>query len=82
MTTDQRRTKIVVSRRWAHPAIEAFVLESSVGARMELEDFINSLASELGNPLMILTRAQLLAKMKAAAGRVSAEMKDATKYVV
>jgi len=76
------RTKIVVSRQWAHPSIEAFVHSDAVGARMELNDFVAALAHEVGNPAMIFTKAQMYERLKAAAEAVSAEMKCATSHVV
>ena len=82
MATSIPRTKITVSRKWSHPTIEAYLHSDSVGARMNLDDFVTSLAGAIGNPAMIVTKAQLLAKMREAADKVSAEMKDATKFVV
>lgn len=76
------RTKIVVCRKWAHPDIEAYIQSDSVGARMTLDDFVGALAAEVGEPLMILTKKQLLDKLRAATEKVSAEMKQATKHVV
>jgi len=82
MTTPTSRTKIIVSRMWAKPNIEAFVYSDQVGARMDLNDFITAVATEMGNPVIILTRSQLLDKLRSAVEVVSAEMKNATKHVV
>lgn len=76
------KLKVVVSRKWDKPEIEAYLHSDAVGARIELSAFINALAAEVGKPLFILTPEQLRTKMLDASARVLAEMKDATKFVV
>jgi len=82
MATSAARTKIIVCRHWTHPDIEAYVFSDQVGARMELTDFVDTLAAAVGNPAMILTREQLKTRLRAACTAVSEEMKFTTKYVV
>ena len=72
------KTVITVSRKWGNPTIAAFVDTHEVGATMYLDEFIESLLAEVGSPTMIMTRAQLAAKVKAAASTVVDEMKRAT----
>jgi len=82
MATATSRTKIVVCRQWAHPDIEAFVFSDQVGARMELDAFVDALAAAVGNPAMILTKEQMKSRLRVACLAVSEEMKFATKFVV
>lgn len=76
------KTIVVVSRHWNRPDITAFVSETVVGAQMSLPQFIESLVEQTGNPAMVMTKAQLAAKLKAAADVVIDEMKKSTAKVV
>jgi len=62
--------------------IKAFVDSEKVGAEISLDDFLKALVEELGNPVMIMTKTQMLARMKQAADTALNEMKSATKFVV
>jgi hypothetical protein len=76
------REKVIISRKWSHPEIDAFIDSEKVGASMKLSDFVDALAAEIGSPMGIMTRAQLKVRMLAAASVVAEEMKLSTKYVV
>lgn len=76
------RTSVVVSRKWDNPEIRAFVNFEGVGASIDVRAFVAALVAETGNPLTIVTQAQLERVMQAAAARVLEELKAATKYVV
>jgi hypothetical protein len=52
-----------------------------IGAEMERDKFIEALAEEFGNPLMVLTRAQMLERLKIAADKVQEKMQQATASV-
>lgn len=67
-----------ISRKWHFPEIAIKVTNHEIGIEMELADFIRALAAEIGNPAGILTRAQLLAKLEAAAELVTVSMKRET----
>jgi hypothetical protein len=49
-----------------------------IGAEMDSISYINALVEEFGSPLSTLTKAQLLAKMQAAAVNVQRKMQHAT----
>ena len=76
------KAKVVVSRKWTDVQIRAFVTDDAVGAEMMLDDFVKALAAEVGNPALLMTRAQLLEKLQKASVVAQWELKDATKFVV
>jgi hypothetical protein len=73
---------VVISRKWAAPEISVTVTNKEIGMEMSLEQFIESVVSEVGNPALLLTRSALTAKVSQAVDKVVAEMKDATKHAV
>ena len=58
---------VVISRQWHRPEIKATISDSSVGVEMGLEDFLQAfvveLAAGIGNPTLLVTKAQLLSKL-------------------
>ena len=76
------RSKIVTSRKWHTPDIETFLTNDEVGASMPVDDFIQALVEEVGNPTMLLTKNALLAKLLQASIAVQCEMRQATAHVV
>lgn len=73
--------KIVVSRQWNNPQIRAFMNASEVGAEMDLQLFLGTLVEVMGNPTMLVTKAQLLSKLNDASEQILIEMKKATVHV-
>lgn len=71
-------THVRISRHWHKPEISIKVTNKEIQIELELADFIRALAAEIGNPAGILTRAQLLAKLEAAAEVVTVAMKKET----
>lgn len=67
------KTRVVVSRKWQQPAIEAFVSDEEIGANMDLNDFIQALVQEL-DP----ANTDLAEQLKFASIAVLDEMKKAT----
>jgi hypothetical protein len=76
------KEKIVVVRKWSEPEVTAFISESSVGASMSVENYLESLVSQITNLPFTVTKAALLAKLIEAHSSVLVEMKNTTKYVV
>ena len=74
-------SKIVVSRKWNNPTIEAFYNSEDVGAACSVSDFIDVLIEEVGNPTLLVTKAALKAKMLSGWEKLEKELKDSTKYV-
>jgi len=78
----KQRSAVIISRKWDNPKIMAVVNSEGISLGMELEDFVKSLAIQLGSPLRLFTREQLLEKMLQASKLVADEMKDASRHVV
>ena len=76
------KTKVVVSRKWHKPNVEAFIDHHEVGTNIDLEDFIKAVVEEVGNPALLLTKAALQKQLLAATEKVLHEMKEATAKVV
>jgi hypothetical protein len=75
------RSKIVVSRKWNSPDIEAFVSVEEIGAACSVPDFISILTDEVGNPTLLVTKAALKAKLQQGWAKLEKELKDSTKYI-
>jgi len=74
-------SKIVVSRKWANPTIEAFYDIEGVGSACSVSDFLDVLVEEVGNPTLLVTKAALRAKLQSGWEKLEKELKDSTKYV-
>lgn len=75
------KTRVVVSRKWNAPSIEAFIDQKEIGAHMDLDAFLEAVVTEMGNPTLWVSKAQVLDKVKQAKEVVLAEMRQATKFV-
>jgi len=78
----ESKSVVTVSKRWNNPNILVWVHDEGIGMGMKLDDFIIGLAAEVGNPALIMTKAQLLAKIQASAAVVEKTMKEASAVVV
>lgn len=74
--------KVVVCRRWDNVEVKAFVDSEGVGAATDLDDYLKVLVNTIGNPTMIMTKAQLFAKIKLASDTILNEMKTTTVHLV
>ena len=74
--------KLVIAREWSHPEIHVWISDESIGMRMGVQDYLIALVEEVGNPTLLLTKAQLLEKLKAANNTVTASVKGYSKAVV
>lgn len=71
----------VVKTKAGQP-IRAFKkMDGELGAEMDRNDYLTALAEEVGNPLMVLTKKQLLDKLLLAADAVQMKMQDSTASV-
>lgn len=75
------KTKLITSRKWKNPGIEAFVSDEEIGARIDITDFIDALVEEVGNPATLMTKAGLKAKLEAASLSVLKELRSTTRFV-
>lgn len=74
-------TKVVVCRLWKNTEISAFVDSEGVGAHVKLEDFLTQVIERVGNPTLLVTKAQLKERMLAASVDMLEEMKRTTVHV-
>jgi hypothetical protein len=79
------KTVVVVKRMWHSPEIHAFIDQTAVGAHMDLNDYTRALIEQLfgdKSRLMMLSKADALAKIFEAKDTILAEMKTTTANVV
>lgn len=74
--------KVVVGRKWNSPAIYAHVDGEGIELSLDLANFLFALAAEVGNPTLLLTRAQLQRALTNASTKVLAEVKRASVEVI
>jgi hypothetical protein len=74
--------KVLMSRKWKSPEIAYTVDGIGISGAMSLEDFVTSVAIEVGNPAMILTRAALLERLQTASNAICTELRENTRLVV
>jgi hypothetical protein len=72
---------VIVKRDKKARAIRTFVSVKSLGAEMELQDFVAALADGYGSPFATLTRRGLLEGLQNAANQVIRDMKLQTTEV-
>ena len=73
--------KIVVSRKWNNPNVTAFMENNEVGAKISLDDFINAVVEEIGNPTSLVTKQALRNRLIIASSEVVKEMKKQTVHL-
>lgn len=76
------KTRLVISRQWDNPQIRAFVSQTEVGAEIELDDYIDAIVEQIGNPTLMVTKAGLKEKIRIASEAVLAELRKSTAHVV
>lgn len=77
------RYHALISRELAYSApITIAIADNVLGIALPLEDFLAELVEAVGNPITLVTKAQLLAKLTAAAGVVTEAMKAETARVM
>lgn len=77
-----RAPRLVISRYWTNPEITVTVRGDGIALDMDLEDFLGALATEMGNPALLVTVNALRTKMQAASVVVCERVKEASKQVV
>lgn len=58
--------KVIICRKWNNPKIEAWITRKEIGLSISLEDFLECLVEEMGNPSTMFTKKALLEKLQAA----------------
>ncbi len=72
---------VVVSRKWASPAIAVTVTSKDISMEMDLTEFLRTLVDITGNPTLLVTKAQHLKKLNEASEQIIEEMKRASTHV-
>ena len=72
---------VIKSRKWNSPNIIAWVNNEGIGMGMSLDDFLVALSEEIGNPTFVLTKAQMLQKMRAVTPLIESEMHETSIHV-
>lgn len=77
------KSKLTV-RRLHGQALEVLVVLDNNGIHLEtpIEQFINALVEEAGNPTLLVTKAGLKARLLAAVDPVESVIKDASREVI
>jgi hypothetical protein len=75
------KERVIISRKWKNPEITVYVDSEAIGARMDVEMYIDTLVDQLSNVSLIVTKEQLARKLKDAHIFVVEEMKSSTKYL-
>lgn len=73
---------VVKSRKWHQPNVETYVTHKEIGVQIDLDDFLQALVAEIGNPTFLLTKKQLTKALQAAADSTIDEMASHTNRVV
>ena len=78
------RSKLITSRIYGNHLhdIETYITHDEVGSRINLDDYIEALIEEIGNPTMLVTKGALKSKIETATQAILHDMKLATKHVV
>jgi hypothetical protein len=70
---------VTISRAWGRDTpILISVTNLGIGLEVPLDEFVKAVAQEAGNPALLLTRAQLEARLEAAVRKVCETVKQAT----
>ncbi len=72
---------VVVSRKWKDFKIESFMNNEEVGSKVELDSYLKVMVDLIGNPTLLITKAQLLQKLIDASEVIKTEMKEGTRYL-
>ena len=73
---------VVVSKQWHAPQISVGISEDGIRITMPMDDYLQAIVKELGNPATIFTQAQLLAKLRIAHATVQQGMHKVTEVAM
>lgn len=76
------KERVVVSRKWKSPEINVYVNSEELGAKMDIDSYIDSLVDQVSNISLVMTKEQLARKLKDAHVLVAEEMKSSTQYIL
>lgn len=67
---------IVISRYWHKPKIDVFLMKNGIAIQLTVEDFVKSIAKELGTPKIIFSEKRFQEKLMDAAAQVLEKTKE------
>lgn len=67
---------VTVSRKWNNPRIEIVVNNVEINLSISMEDFVQALLEEFGNPALVVTRGQFSSRLRQSVERVIAGVKE------
>lgn len=70
--------KLVISRYWDNPQISYMVNADGINITIALDQYLYALAEEIGNPAILMTKAQLLKALYMSSSVVCEKVKQAT----
>jgi hypothetical protein len=71
-------SRIVISRHWHSPAITVTVVNDKITLDLAAEDFLIAVAHEMGNPALIMTKAQLIDRLLKAFPKAQLKIQEAS----
>jgi hypothetical protein len=71
-----KKHSIIISRYWHRPKIDVFLMQNGIAIELTVEDFIKSIASEMGTPNVALRQKTLENKLIDAACQVLEKVKE------
>lgn len=74
--------KLIICRKWKEPEIQVYVTNQEIGSRMDIDEYLESLVTQVTNLSFTFTKATLLAKLKEGHANIANEMKTTTKYII
>lgn len=78
----ESRTVVVKRELVAGAPITIDVADNTIALSVNLSDFLKAVVAEVGNPALIVTQAQLLAKLTAASEAVRLDVQQASSAVM
>lgn len=78
----EERIRVVISRNWDNPQIKVTVNKDAIILEASIDSFVKAIASELGNPFWIGTRARLRQRVAVASLAVLEKIKLASAQVM
>jgi hypothetical protein len=76
------RHAVLISREWTGPEIRVSVTNEGIVIMMRLDEFMEAVVQEAGNPALLLTAGGLRKRLTAAAQTVVDKMKQETAKVM
>lgn len=76
------KTAVVISRKWNNPKITVMVTSKEISMEVSIDQYLESLLAEMGNPTLLVTKEQLKNKLFTASAAVIQEFKGSTRFVV